>query len=155
VTLSSHLHLLIKMQICRVLDEDPHNAVGPNEPDIGPRCRCRPKTEAHDKHRQNLRPEDGREQHLGRIGFGQKRAFCSDDEQGEVACYFSSRLTLALRASWFFSASRALEAWYSCQKPVRALKSSMTRMITRSVQCCTMTERTAAASIIHGIGPQK
>ena len=65
------------------------------------------------------------------------------------------RRTRASSASFFFSASMALSAWYSSQKPTSALSTSSTRMIPKSSQCRTTAERIAAASIIHGIGPQK
>ncbi len=69
--------------------------------------------------------------------------------------HLPSRFTRPFRASFFFSASTALSAWYSSQKPMPALKKSSTAMMTKSVQSCTAAESTTAASIIHGIGPQK
>ena len=69
--------------------------------------------------------------------------------------HLPSRLTRALIASLAFSASMALPAWRSSQKPTMALATSKTRMMKKSGQCRTTPDSTTATSIIHGIGPQK
>ncbi len=66
-----------------------------------------------------------------------------------------SRLTRASGARRALSAAIALPAWYSSQKPTTALATSSTVMMPKSVQSPTSSARTTAASIIHGIGPQK
>ena len=69
--------------------------------------------------------------------------------------HFPSRFTLALIASLAFSAAMALPAWCSSQNPTTALETSKTRMMKKSGQCRTTPDRITAASIIHGMGPQK
>ena len=69
--------------------------------------------------------------------------------------HFPSRLTRALTASWALRASMALPAECSSVKPTVALASSRTRMMKKSGQCLRRPERITAASIIHGMGPQK
>ena len=69
--------------------------------------------------------------------------------------HLPSRLTLALIASLAFSAAMALPAWCSSQNPTTALASSSTRMMKKSGQCRSIADRITAASIIHGMGPQK
>ena len=49
----------------------------------------------------------------------------------------------------------SLPAWCSSQNPTTALARSRTRMMPKSGQCLAIAERITAASIIHGIGPQK
>ena len=50
--------------------------------------------------------------------------------------HLPSRFTRALIASLAFSASMALPAWRSSQKPIVALANSSTRMMMKSGQCC-------------------
>jgi hypothetical protein len=69
--------------------------------------------------------------------------------------HLPSRLTRALSASLALRAATVLSALNSSQKPTTALTISSTRMMTRSDQWRSTPERTAATSIIHGIGPQK
>ena len=69
--------------------------------------------------------------------------------------HFPSRLTRALIASLAFKAAMALPAWRSSQNPTIALETSRTRMMKKSGQCRAAADRITAASIIHGIGPQK
>ena len=69
--------------------------------------------------------------------------------------HLPSRRTLASIASLAFRAAMALPAWCSSQNPTTALASSRTRMMPKSGQCWASAERMTAASIIHGIGPQK
>jgi hypothetical protein len=69
--------------------------------------------------------------------------------------HLPSRLTRALIASRAFSASMALPAWRSSQKPTPALATSNTRMMKKSGQWPTTADSTTATSIIQGIGPQK
>ena len=69
--------------------------------------------------------------------------------------HLPSRFTRALIASLAFSASMALPAWRSSQKPTMALATSSTRMMQKSGQWRTTPERMTAISIIQGIGPQK
>ena len=66
-----------------------------------------------------------------------------------------SRLTRHLTASCAFSASMALPAWCSSQKPTMALATSSSRMMKKSGQCRSTPGKITAASIIQGIGPQK
>jgi hypothetical protein len=47
----------------------------------------------------------------------------------------------------------ALSALYSCQKPTTAFRRRRAKMIQKSSQWWIMAERTAAASIIQGMGP--
>ena len=58
-------------------------------------------------------------------------------------------------ASVALSAAMVLPAWYSSQNPTAALTTRSAPMTPKSAQCRTTAERTAATSIIHGIGPQK
>ena len=69
--------------------------------------------------------------------------------------HFPSRFTLALIASLAFKAAMALPAWCSSQNPTTALEQSSKRMMKKSSQCRTIPDRMTAASIIHGMGPQK
>jgi hypothetical protein len=69
--------------------------------------------------------------------------------------HLPSRRTLASTASLAFSAAMAFPAWCSSQNPTPALDRSRTRMIAKSGQCWASADSTTAASIIHGIGPQK
>ena len=69
--------------------------------------------------------------------------------------HWPSRFTRALIASLALSAAMALPAWCSSQNPTTALERSKTRMIKKSGQCWATAERITAASIIHGMGPQK
>jgi hypothetical protein len=66
-----------------------------------------------------------------------------------------SRRTRHLTASWAFSASMAFPAWCSSQNPTMALATSRTMMMKKSGQCRSTPDKITAASIIHGIGPQK
>ncbi len=78
----------------------------------------------------------------------------TNSRAGEVT-HLPSRFTLALMASLAFRAAIALPAWRSSQNPTTALAQSRTRMMPKSGQCRATAESTTAASIIHGIGPQK
>ena len=69
--------------------------------------------------------------------------------------HFPSRFTLALIASVAFRAAMALPAWCSSQNPTTALARSRSRMMPKSGQCRATADRITAASIIHGMGPQK
>jgi hypothetical protein len=69
--------------------------------------------------------------------------------------HLPSRFTRALIANLAFSASMALPAWRSSQKPTVALATNNSRMMKKSGQCLTMPDRTTATSIIQGMGPQK
>ena len=69
--------------------------------------------------------------------------------------HFPSRRTRHLTASWAFSASMALPAWCSSQNPTAALATSSSKMMKKSGQCRSTPDKITAASIIHGIGPQK
>ena len=69
--------------------------------------------------------------------------------------HLPSRFTRALIASSAFRASMALPAWCSSQNPTAALATSRTRMMKKSGQCRSTPDRITAASIIHGMGPQK
>ena len=69
--------------------------------------------------------------------------------------HLPSRLARALIASFAFSAAMALPAWCSSQNPTTAFEQSRRRIMKKSSQCRTTPERITAASIIHGIGPQK
>ncbi len=69
--------------------------------------------------------------------------------------HFPSRKTFALTASLAFKAAMALPAWCSSQNPTTALEASRRRMMKKSSQCRTIPDRITAASIIHGMGPQK
>ena len=69
--------------------------------------------------------------------------------------YSPSRSTVTSFASRCLRALSALSARCSWKKSSPALTSSMTAMIVKSSHFCTTAERIAAASIIHGIGPQK
>jgi hypothetical protein len=69
--------------------------------------------------------------------------------------HFPSRFTRALIASLAFRAAMALPAWRSSQNPTTALATSRSRMMKKSGQCRTTPDRITAASIIHGMGPQK
>jgi len=60
-----------------------------------------------------------------------------------------------LIASLAFSASMALPACRSSQKPIVALATSSSRMMKKLGQWRTTPKRITAASIIQGIGPQK
>ena len=66
-----------------------------------------------------------------------------------------SRITRHLTASWAFSASMAFPAWCSSQNPTMALATSSSKMMKKSGQCRSTPDKITAASIIHGIGPQK
>lgn len=72
-----------------------------------------------------------------------------------ISCHWPPRRARALRASSPLSASRALSALRSCQKPTAALNTSITQMMIMSDQWRTTSDNTAAASIIQGMGPQK
>ena len=69
--------------------------------------------------------------------------------------HFPSRSTFALRASFCFSSSIALLALFSCHDLTMTFTTKSAVMMTRSSQFCRNAEMTAAASIIHGMGPQK
>ena len=69
--------------------------------------------------------------------------------------HLPSRFTLALTASLAFRAAMALPASRSSQNPTPALARSRRRMMKKSGQCRATADRITAASIIHGIGPQK
>jgi hypothetical protein len=69
--------------------------------------------------------------------------------------HLPSRLTRALIANRAFSASMALPASRSSQKPIVALATNSTKIMKKSGQWRTTAERTTATSIIQGIGPQK
>ena len=66
-----------------------------------------------------------------------------------------SRITRHLTASWAFSASMAFPAWCSSQNPTVALATSSSKMMKKSGQWRSTPDKITAASIIHGIGPQK
>jgi hypothetical protein len=69
--------------------------------------------------------------------------------------HFPSRRTFAVRASLFFSSSISSFALFSCHDLTMTFTSRSALMMTRSSQFFRTAEMTAAASIIHGIGPQK
>ena len=58
-------------------------------------------------------------------------------------------------ASCAFNAAIALPAWCSSENPTPAFATSSNRMMKKSAQCPSAADRITAASIIHGIGPQK
>jgi hypothetical protein len=69
--------------------------------------------------------------------------------------HLPSRFTRALMASFAFRAAIALPACRSSQNPTTALAQSRIRMMPKSGQWRATADRTTAASIIQGMGPQK
>ncbi len=75
--------------------------------------------------------------------------------RASTSSHFSLRSARAFSARELFKASSALEASCSSQNPNKALNSRSEVMIVKSPQSPTIKAISAAASIIHGIGPQK
>ena len=69
--------------------------------------------------------------------------------------HFPSRSAFAVSASLFFSSAISLLALFSCHDLTMTFATRSALMMTRSSQFCRNAEMTAAASIIHGMGPQK
>ena len=84
VTLSTQLEVTVELQLCKVFNKDPDNAISPDKPDIGPWYRRHKKTEPHDQDGYSLRSEDGQEENTIRMGFGEHRTPGSNHEQCQV-----------------------------------------------------------------------
>jgi hypothetical protein len=85
VVFSSQCQVMVDMKLRPVLDEDPHQAINPNESDIGPGNGCHQKTKADDHGSHRLRAENGKQRNRSRVWPGQERLPGSGDEKCQVA----------------------------------------------------------------------
>ena len=84
VPLSTQLKVTVELQLCKVLNKNPDDAISPDKTDVRPGYRRHKKTESHDQNGYDLRSENGQEENTIRMRFGEHPTPGSNHKQCKV-----------------------------------------------------------------------